>query len=130
MLRTQSLLGKLIAIHLVGLPAAAAAESCVILSRCDDQTECSPQSLSLQWTAEVSDMLTVNDVQMPVKRIIDGSVPSILVPGPDVREVMLIALDQPGQIVATSITIPRRYTEYENAVLERAVYAGPCEGLF
>ncbi|MEM9786519.1 MAG: hypothetical protein AAF801_08445 [Pseudomonadota bacterium] len=139
----QCILSFLLQLSLVG---AALAETCTINVVCEESANCARSALTLRWTPETSETIEIDGKVMRASWINEPQITDtmrvgdvdyqIVAPGPqlfaygDRRMIVIVPGDAPGHISASTLQTPRRFVDYEDAVSNRAVFKGLCEGLF
>ena len=122
------------------------AQSCTIKVVCEESANCARPDLTLHWTPEASEIIEIDGQVMQATWINEPQITStmrvgdvdyqIVTPGPqlfahgDRRMIVIVPGDAPGHISASTLQTPRRFVDYEDAVSNRAVFKGLCEGLF
>ncbi|MGR3513989.1 MAG: hypothetical protein ACU0GG_14620 [Paracoccaceae bacterium] len=114
--------------------------TCTLL--CDASVDCN--TITLNW-AEQSDLIEVDDALMSRQFVTQGTrLDTMRIDGRDIdmrsggpmvllrseRQFGTVVSSDDGTVILSLLTMPRRYVDYEDAMQNRIVAHGPCEGLF
>jgi len=124
----------------------ANAGTCTISEHCQADAKCDHHLMTLSWSEGRNSEILVNDFLMSADWIEEpvevgefqsnGSVINLRTRGAFIHasegrtSVMITPGGVSDEIVVTTINIPERYVDYENAMQARLVFNGTCEGLF
>ncbi len=130
----------------VSFGASAWADNCTLALICDTDTTCGPNEMRLEWSGDVADGVTIDGVAYATNLMSDptamGEIRTstanfqVRMSGPmvtvlrDQQTILITPAETQGDVTVNLLEIPKRYVDYDEAMKNRQVFAGHCEGLF